>query len=74
MGLRFGKRLRLFKGAWINLSNQGGYLSIGGHGVTTNVSKECRRRKGQVSYFANQLTARVQTYSLTGQPTQLTCP
>jgi uncharacterized protein DUF4236 len=36
-GLR--KRIRLFKGAWINLSKQGGYLSIGGHGLTTDVSK-----------------------------------
>jgi hypothetical protein len=32
MGFRFRKRVRLFKGAWINLSKQGGYLSIGGHG------------------------------------------
>ena len=40
MGFRFRKRVRLFKGAWINLSKQGGYLSIGGHGLTTDVSKE----------------------------------
>lgn len=40
MGFRFRKRVRLFKGAWINLSKQGGYLSIGGHGLTTDLSKE----------------------------------
>jgi hypothetical protein len=40
MGFRFRKRVRLFKCAWIHLSKQGGYLSIGGHGLTTDVSKE----------------------------------
>jgi hypothetical protein len=40
MGFRFCKRVRLFKGAWINLSKRGGYLSIGGHGLTTDVSKK----------------------------------
>jgi Protein of unknown function (DUF4236) len=40
MGFRFRKRVRLFKGAWINLSKQGGYLSISGHGLTTDVSKK----------------------------------
>ena len=39
MGYRFRKRLRLFKGAWINLSKRGASLSIGGHGMTTNISK-----------------------------------
>src|SRR5260221_1685936 len=28
------KRVRLFKDAWINLSKQGGCLSIGGHSLT----------------------------------------
>jgi len=40
VGFRFRKRVRLFKGAWINLYTQGGYLSIGGHGFATDVSKE----------------------------------
>jgi hypothetical protein len=37
MGFHFRKRVRLFKGAWISLSKQGGYLSIGAHGLTTDV-------------------------------------
>jgi hypothetical protein len=40
MGFRFRNHVRLFKGARINLSKQGGFLSIGGHGLTTDVSKE----------------------------------
>jgi Protein of unknown function (DUF4236) len=40
MGSHFRKRVRLFEGAWINLSKQGRYLSIGTHGLTTDVSKE----------------------------------
>ena len=39
MSFRFRKRVRLFKGAWINLSKRGGSLSIGGRGATTNISK-----------------------------------
>src|ERR1700752_2930720 len=38
------------------------------------LARQKQRRKGQVGYFANQLTARVQAYSFTRQPTQLTCP
>jgi hypothetical protein len=39
MGFRFRKRLKLFPGAWINLSKKGGSLSVGGHGATVNFSK-----------------------------------
>jgi len=36
------KRVRLFKDAWINLSKQGGCLSIGGHSLTlTSAKKVC---------------------------------
>jgi hypothetical protein len=34
MGFRFRKRLRLFKGTWINLSKHGASLSIGRRGAT----------------------------------------
>ena len=39
MGWRFRKRLKLFPGVWINLSKRGGSLSVGGHGLTTNISR-----------------------------------
>ena len=39
MGLRFQKRIRLFKGLTINLSKTGASLSIGGRGATINLSK-----------------------------------
>jgi hypothetical protein len=39
MGFRFHKRVRLFKGAWINISKWGGSVSIGGRGATTNISR-----------------------------------
>jgi Protein of unknown function (DUF4236) len=39
MGFRFRKRLRLFPGAWINLSKSGASLSVGGHGLTANIGK-----------------------------------
>jgi hypothetical protein len=40
MGFRFRKRIRLAKGLWINLSNKGSSLSVGGRGATMNVSKK----------------------------------
>jgi hypothetical protein len=40
MGFRFRKRIKLFPGLWINLSKKGGSVSVGGHGATTNISKE----------------------------------
>ena len=40
MGFRFRKRVRLFEGAWINLSKQGGSLSIGGHSLTPTSAKK----------------------------------
>jgi len=39
MDFRFRKRLKLFPGAWINISKKGGSLSVGGHGATVNFSK-----------------------------------
>jgi hypothetical protein len=39
MGFRFRKRIRLNKGLYINLGKKSGSVSIGGNGVTTNVSK-----------------------------------
>jgi hypothetical protein len=39
MEFRFRKRLRLFPGAWINLSKSGASLSVGGHGLTANIGK-----------------------------------
>jgi hypothetical protein len=39
MGFRFRKRIRLFKGALLNLSKSGTSLSVGGRGLTANVSK-----------------------------------
>jgi NADP-dependent 3-hydroxy acid dehydrogenase YdfG len=41
--------------------------------IEVNLKGEGEQR-GQVSNFANQLTARVRAYLLTWQPTQLTCP
>ena len=38
MGFRFRKRLRLFKGTWINLSKHGASLSIGRRGPTVNLN------------------------------------
>jgi hypothetical protein len=54
MGFGLRKRVRLFKGAWINLSKQGGCLSIGGHGLTTDVSKKGVRgdRLGRPALFS----------------------
>jgi hypothetical protein len=40
MGFRFRKRIKLFPGLWINLSKKGGSVSVGGHGATTNISKD----------------------------------
>jgi Protein of unknown function (DUF4236) len=40
MGSRFRKRIRIVKGLWINLSKRGGSLSVGGHGLTANISKK----------------------------------
>ena len=40
MGFRFRRRARLFKGAWINLSTRGYLSDVGGHGLTTDVSKK----------------------------------
>jgi hypothetical protein len=42
--------------------------------VFGNPTVSNREQRGQVSYFANQLTARVRPYPFTRQPTQLTCP
>jgi len=38
-----GFRFRLGKGLWINLSKTGGSLSVGGRGVTVNVSPRTPR-------------------------------
>jgi hypothetical protein len=43
MGFRFRKYVRRSKDGWMNLSKQGAYLSICGHGLTTDVSKEGRQ-------------------------------
>jgi len=40
IGWRFRKRIRIVKGLWINLSKRGGSLSVGGHGLTANISKK----------------------------------
>ena len=39
MGLRFQKRIRIFKGLTINLSKTGTSLSVGGRGATVNFSQ-----------------------------------
>jgi hypothetical protein len=38
MPFRFRKRLRIFKGVWINLSKSGASLSMGRRGATVNIS------------------------------------
>jgi Protein of unknown function (DUF4236) len=39
MGFRFHKRIRILKGLYVNLgSKKGPSVSVGGHGVTTNIS------------------------------------
>jgi Protein of unknown function (DUF4236) len=39
MGFRFHKRIRILKGLYVNLgSKKGPPVSVGGHGVTTNIS------------------------------------
>jgi Protein of unknown function (DUF4236) len=38
MPFRFRKRLRLFKGAWINLSKRGASLSMGRKGAPVNLN------------------------------------
>ena len=40
MSLRFRKRIKIFKGLYVNLSKSGGSVSVGGRGVTTNFSKK----------------------------------
>ena len=41
MGFRFRKRLRIIPGfLWVNVSKHGGSLSVGGHGLTANISKK----------------------------------
>jgi hypothetical protein len=40
MPFRFRKRLRLFKGAWINLSKSGASLSVGRKGATVNLNSK----------------------------------
>jgi len=40
MGFRFRKRLRIFKGAWINLSKSGASLSVGRRGAVVNISQK----------------------------------
>jgi hypothetical protein len=40
MGFRFRKRIKLIPGLWVNLSKKGGSLSVGGHGLTANMSKK----------------------------------
>ena len=54
---------------------KGNKQSANVNSMTTYEPCELRENKGdRVSYFANQLTGRVQGYPLTRQPTQLTCP
>lgn len=40
MGLRFQKRIRLFKGLTLNLSKSGGSLTLGGPGASVNVGRK----------------------------------
>jgi hypothetical protein len=40
MGFRFRKRIKLFPGLWLNASRSGISASIGGHGLTANISKK----------------------------------
>ena len=37
MGFRFRKRIKLFPGAWLNVSKSGISTSIGGKGLTVNL-------------------------------------
>jgi hypothetical protein len=60
MGFRFRKRIRLFKGVWINLSKKGGSLSMGGHGATTNVSR--RGVRDTFSLPGTGITYQTKTY------------
>ena len=39
MSIRFRKRVRLFRGAWLNVSKTGVSTSVGGDGVTVNLGK-----------------------------------
>ena len=39
MGFRIRKRLKVVPDVWINLSKMGGSLSVGGHGLTTNINR-----------------------------------
>src|SRR5580704_3775904 len=39
MGFRFHRRIRILKGLYVNVgSKKGPSLSVGGHGITTNIS------------------------------------
>jgi hypothetical protein len=40
MGFRFRKRIRIIPGLWLNASKSGISASLGGHGLTTNISKK----------------------------------
>jgi Protein of unknown function (DUF4236) len=40
MDWRFHKGIWIVKGLWLNLSKRGGSLSVGGHGLTGNISKK----------------------------------
>lgn len=40
MSWRFRRRLKILPGLWISLSKKGGSLSVGGHGLTANISKK----------------------------------
>jgi hypothetical protein len=40
MDWRFRKRIRIVKCLWLNLSKRGGSLSVGGYGLTANISKK----------------------------------
>jgi hypothetical protein len=60
MGFRFRRRLRLFKGAWINLSKKGSSLSLGGKGFTENISR--RRRMETVSLPGSGISYRTRRH------------
>jgi Protein of unknown function (DUF4236) len=40
MSFRFRKRLRLFPGAWVNLSKRGASLSMGRRRLTPNIGRK----------------------------------
>jgi hypothetical protein len=40
MGLRFQKRIRIFKGLTLNLSKSGASFTVGGRGASVNFSKD----------------------------------